>query len=262
MENIEFRKGAVDASYCIREGWNFIKSNYGLFIGMVVVELIIVIAANFIPYAGSIINIIVGGALTCGIYIALLAQRRRESVPFSLMFEGFSRVVPTTLITLVSAIPWLVFGLAAASIISLPQVAPNGENAAEIQAAIFNRAFIVPLILSYLVVLLVSVIFSILLFFALPLIADRSVGAGDAIKLSVSAGLNNIGGLIVLFIFEGLIGIACALPTCGIGIIFVLPVIYAANIVAYKSVFPDNESHFNNEPPRPEAYDETYGTGL
>ncbi len=109
MENIEFRKGAVDAANCISEGWNLIKGNYWLFFVMCIVELIIVIAANAVPYLGGIINILVSGALACGIYITLLAQRRGENFPFSLMFEGFSRIFQTTLITLISSIPWFVY---------------------------------------------------------------------------------------------------------------------------------------------------------
>jgi len=259
MENVEFRKDAIDASACIREGWNFIKPNYGLFIGMIVVELAIAIGASLIPYAGSVLNIIVGGALTCGVYIALLAQWRRQDVPFSLMFEGFSRVASTTLVTLISAIPWFVFSLVIGFIVTLPKITPGAENPAEIMATIFDAKFIVPLVLTYLAVFAVSIIFSLLLFFALPLIADRNAGIGEALSLSVSAAINNIGGLIVLIIFEILLSIAGALA-CGIGIIFVLPVIYAANIVAYKSVFPDDEPQFNNEPPQPDQYGGTYGT--
>lgn len=259
MENIEFRKGAVDASNCISEGWNFIKSNYWLFFAMGVVYIIIVLVANAIPYAGGILNIIVGGALTCGIYIALLAQWQHRDVPFSLLFEGFSRVVQTSLVTLISAIPWFIFGLAISFFVALPNFTPGAENSTEMINAIFNRAVIVPLALTYLGALLVSIVFSLLLFFALPLIADRNAGIGDAIKLSVNAALNNIGGLLALLIFEILLAIAGAF-VCGVGILFVLPVIYAANIVAYKSVFPDNQPEFNTEPPRPDQYGGTYGT--
>ncbi len=98
-----------------------------------------------------------------------------------------------------------------------------------------------------------------MLFFALPLIADRNTKIGETIKISVAAALGNVGGLLTLIIFEILISIAGALA-CGVGIFFVLPVIYAANIVAYQSVFPDFQSSVNVEPPQPENYDETYGT--
>lgn len=255
MNTFEFRKGAVNASECISEGWNLIKSNYGLFIGMIVVEIVIAIIGSLIPYAGSIINLLVGGALTCGIYMALLAQRRGENPPFTLMFEGFSRIVPTTLVALISALPWLIFGAVAYTFIALPNFTPETVD----PAMIFNRAFLVPLIAGYLAVFFVSMILHILLFFALPLIADRNASIVDAIKSSAAAGLNNAGGLIALFIFEILLIIAGALA-CGIGIIFVLPIVYAANIVAYKSVFPDDAPQFNTAPPRPDEYGGTYGT--
>lgn len=259
MENIEFKKGAVDASNCISEGWSFIKSNYWLFFAMGIVNLIIVMVAGNIPYAGPIINIIVGGALTCGIYIALLAQWRREKVVFTLLFEGFSRIVPTTLVTLISAIPWLIFGLVIGLVVAMPNLTPNPENPMAVLNAIMNPAFLVPAAISYLGAILVSLVLSILLFFALPLIADHNASIGEALKLSVGAAIGNIGGLLALLIFEILIGIAGALA-CGVGIFFVLPVIYAANIAAYKSVFPDSQTAFNNEPPRPDQYGGNYGT--
>lgn len=259
MENIEYRKGAVDAPVCISEGWNFLKSNYGLFIGMIVVQIIIAIAVSFVPYLGAFINVIVGGALLCGIYMALLAQRRGDAVPFSLMFEGFSRVVPVTLVRLVSAIPLFLFGLAIASFITLPHLAPDGSNVAEFIAAILSPAYFVPLITSYLIVLLISAVFGILLFFAIPLIAERDASVGDALRLSFGAALNNVGGLILLFLLEGLMAFAGALA-CGIGILFVLPIIFAANIAAYKRVFPDEAPRFDQAPPRPDAYGGTYGT--
>ncbi len=259
MENIEFKKGAVSAANCLGEGWNFIKPNYWLFFAMGIVNLLIVIIAGNIPYAGSIINIIVGGALTCGIYIALLAQRRGEKVPFSLMFEGFSRVAQTTLITLVGSIPGLLLGILIYLFVDLPNLTPDPENVAEIINAFFDRAVAVPLALSLLVTFFVGIVFSVLLFFALPLVADRNASIGEALKLSFNAALNNFGGLLALLIFEILLLTAGAL-LCGVGILFVLPVIYAANIAAYRNVFPDAAPQFDNEPPRPDQYGGTYGT--
>jgi uncharacterized membrane protein len=226
---------------------------------MGIVQLIIIFAANAVPYIGSIINIFVSGALVCGIYIALLTQRRGENVPFSLMFEGFSRIFQTTIITLISSIPWFIFGIIMYFFISLPKMQPNPENPTEIFNTIFNRAFIVPLILGYLIVFLLSMVTSVLFFFAFPLIADRNLGLGETIKLSVAAALENIGGVLLLLILEILLSIGGAL-VCGVGIFFVLPVIFAANIVAYQSVFPDSHSLINTEPPRPENYGDTYGT--
>lgn len=168
MENIEFRKGAVEAANCISEGFNLIKPNYWLFFAMGVVNLLIIIVAGNIPYAGPIINIVVSGALTCGIYIAILAHRRRDAVPFSLMFEGFSRILPTTLVTVISSIPLLIFGLLIGLFVTMPDLTANPENPTAILKAVLDPAFFVPVSLGYLAANLVGIVFSILLFSLCP----------------------------------------------------------------------------------------------
>lgn len=260
MENIEYRKGAIDAANCISEGWNLVKPKFGLFVAMAVVYLLLALIAGNIPYAGSFINVIVGSALTCGIYMALLAQRRGEPVPFSLMFEGFSRIVPASLATLAAAIPSLVLLLVIGSIVSLPTLMGGAANPEEITAAFSRPGVVASLMGAGFIFLLISLAVSLLLFFALPLIADRNASIGDALKLSFGAASGNVGGLIALLIFEWLLLIAGFLLCC-VGIIVALPIVYAANIVAYKSVFPDAAPQFNNEPPRPDQYGgNNYGT--
>jgi uncharacterized membrane protein len=105
---------------------------------------------------------------------------------------------------------------------------------------------------------LISLALQLLLFFALPLIADHNLTFGDAVKLSASSVMSNLGGLIVLLILEILISIAGMFAFC-IGIFFVLPVISAANIIAYRQVFPEAEQDFPNMPPSPDSYGSTYG---
>lgn len=260
MENIEYRKGAIDAVACISQGWELIKPNLALFIGMGVVYLIIVVIAGNIPYAGPIINIVVNSALLVGIYMAILAQRRGEPVPFSLLFEGFSRIVPASLVTLVSAIPGLVFGIVVGSIISFPALLGSAGNPEQIREMLSRPGVIASLVGFGLLFAVASIVVSLLLFFALPLIADRNAPIGDALKLSFGASASNIGGIIVLLIFQALIGFAGAMLCC-VGLFVALPVIYASNIIAYKSVFPDAAPQFNTAPPRPDQYGGgTYGT--
>lgn len=259
MENIEFRKGAVDAANCISEGWNFVKPNYWLFFAICIVSVLISAVASRIPYAGSVINIVVGGALTCGIYIALLAQWRRQNVQFSLMFEGFSRILQTTLITLVAAIPSFIFAGLVYAFVPIPDMALAATNPQAFIEAFFNRAVILPLAILTVLSLVVSIVVQILMFFALPLVADRNVAVGDALRLSLRAGTSNFGGLLALVLFQILLCMA-GLLVCVVGVFFVLPVVFASRIVAYKSVFPEAAPQFNNEPPRPDQYGGTYGT--
>lgn len=83
---------------------------------------------------------------------------------------------------------------------------------------------------------------------------DRDLGPVDAMKLSAQAAMGNVGGIIVLFIFEFLISLLGAIM-CGIGLLLVsIPIIYAANAIAYRMVFPRINDQFNYNPPPPGSY--------
>lgn len=259
--DIRFNQSAVRAGAAVSEGWKFISPNYGLYLGMTVVFLLIMIAIGFIPYVGDIANQFLYGIFACGIFIAILASARGQEPQFAMLFEGFSRIVPCVLIMLIQMIPsFLILTLIIPYLYfsgGANPLDPNGMNPEQLQQ-LFNPQMIGLFVLVYLVVLALSIILKIFLFFALPLVADRNVGIGDALSLSFKAATGNIGGLLLLIILEILMVFGGILLFC-IGIIFVLPVILAAEIAAYRQVFPDDQMFFNNEPPRPDAYGGNYG---
>ena len=87
------------------------------------------------------------------------------------------------------------------------------------------------------VVLFTMVCLHTLLMFAFPLIADKNVGAIKAITTSARAVLKNLGGVVGLIAVNFVLVFAGYLALC-IGIYFVIPVIIAGNVVAYRRVFP------------------------
>jgi hypothetical protein len=260
MTQIEFRKGAVDPG-CINRGWELIRGNYGLFFGMALVQLIITIVANSVPYIGWIAVQIVVPPLMAGIDFALLVKLRGEQPNFSMMFDNFVRFLPTILVSLIQAIPWFLFSAVTYLFVSLnPSLLEGaGIGASGGDLAQILRQLPFALVGLTIAVSLLSFALGILFFFAIPLIVEHDLSVGDAIKLSVQAAAQNFGGILLLLILEGLLLLAGFLVLC-VGFLFVLPVIYAANIVAYRSVFPDAQKSIFNEPPRPDAYGSTYGT--
>lgn len=258
MSDLEIREGTIDASACLSEGWALIKPYYGTFLGMIVVMFIISIAIGFIPYIGGVINAILSGPFLCGIYYALVRRTRGEDAQFSMLFEGFSRFLPSFLVTLIYTLPMLLLGVAVYFFITANSVMPEATGAGDI-SAILGRQFSAGIIASSIAAYLISLVLQILLFFAIPLIAEHNLGIGDAVKLSIAGATGNLGGLIVLFLLEFLVLLISLFALC-IGIFFAMPVIYAANIIAYRSVFPAGQASFFNEPPRPDAYGGTYGT--
>jgi uncharacterized membrane protein len=93
-----------------------------------------------------------------------------------------------------------------------------------------------------------------LLMFAFPLIVDRNLSAGKAMMTSAKAVWKNMSGVIGLFLVAFVLAIAGYLFFC-IGIYFVIPIIIAANIVAYRKVFPAvNNANFIGQPASPVSF--------
>ena len=263
MSQIESYTGAVNATECIGNGWNLIKQNYWMFFGIAVVGFLILFVLGCIPLISLIAGPILSGPIFVGIYYALLKQMRGERVEFGMLFQGFNSFVQAMLVSLVASSPIIV--------IQIEQLFNNvGNIAMQIMANKGGRdsgpnpllmGMSIAVFIVIMVLLLVAIVVQISLFFALPLLADHEgLSAMDAMKLSLKAAWSNIGGLILLGILEFLILFAGTLALC-FGVLFVLPLIYAANAFAYRQVFPDSKQNFQNSPPPPNSYGNNYGFG-
>ena len=102
-----------------------------------------------------------------------------------------------------------------------------------------------------LVVIVIMVCFHTLLMFAFPLIVDRNLGAIEAMKTSAAAVWQNLAGVAGLYGVGFVLSLAGALA-CGIGTYFVIPIILAGNLVAFRKIFPKTESF--QQPPPPYSY--------
>lgn len=253
MQDIEIRAGAIRPADCVGEAFEAIKPNYFLFVGMTLVLFIILFIVSAIPYIGSIVQIIITGPLFCGLYMAFLAQMNEEPVDFSMLFSGFSRSGPAILITLIPIVPFFVLGIGIVLFGTFGTQFLINERGQNLNW--FSGGLIFIMIVMYMATLAIYL----LMFFGLPLIADRNVGIADAVKLSYKAAVSNVGGIILLFIIQMLVALIGVLALC-VGVIFAAPVIYAMNAVAYRMVFPNTESKVFQEPPRPDEYSGLFGT--
>jgi uncharacterized membrane protein len=117
------------------------------------------------------------------------------------------------------------------------------------------------LVVAVVVVLsLIGIVWSVALSFAIPLVMEQDLAVADALTTSAKAALSNVGGLIVLIIFEVLVALLGVVALC-VGLFVAIPVVYAANVFAYRQVFPYfNRLNVNTTPPPPSEYGGTYGT--
>ena len=277
MTNIQYVPSAIDAGGCVSNGWNLIKPNYWLYFGITTLIVVISIVLSCIPFVPILFQVFVMPPITIGIFLVLFRAMRNEPVDFGMFFKGFDRYVPAMVIGLIHSIPSIILvilnfalniGSFAAQILQgvnrgsrsnffQPQNFLQPNDAAPIIAG----GLIIVILIVSVVFLLFSIAWGITFFFALPILAENDIGAIDALKLSARAGWSNVGGIIVLVIFEFLIALVGVIALC-VGVLFVLPVIYAANAFAYRQVFPWIEQNFNMNPPPPGAYGSNFGSGM
>ena len=258
MTNIEFQRGAIDAGGCISNAWELVKRNFGLYIGAGLITLILI---SCIP----IVNFFLLGPAMGGFAYIVLKDMRDEPVEFGMLFKGFEKFVPLMVLGVIQAIPGIIFQIIQWTVdLSRIAVGSRGSSSTFYQSSgpdMLQAGLAGGLLIVALVYLVFQLIWNAALIFAFPLVMENDIGVVDAIKLSLSAVFGNLGGVIVLMILGGLVGLLGFLAIC-LGIFVAIPVVWAANVFAYRQVFPLIERNFNINPPPPTAYGSNFGSGM
>jgi hypothetical protein len=198
---------------------------------------------------------VLSAMFTCGIYIALSRKASGGAADFGDLFAGFRYFLPCLLIALIYTVIQFFMGITTILIAFAFGITAFGPEilmpGGRIDPQIFKTLIPAFLVIGffYLIFLL---IFAVLTGFVYQLIAVRNFSAMEAIMQSVRAGLKNFFGLVGLFIIQFFIALAGAL-LCGVGILFVLPILVAANFAAYLRVFgrEDGFGAQHSPPPPP-----------
>ncbi|MBA3765939.1 MAG: hypothetical protein H0W99_02920 [Acidobacteria bacterium] len=229
---VTYNRGAVNPLECLRGGWNLIKGQYWLFLGITAVGILI---GSFGPMA------ILLGPMMCGIYLCLFARIRGERVSFELLFKGFDYFKQSLIATLIQVVPVMVLLLPVYIIFFVlfmnKMNSPRGRRrGAPVDPSELYPLFIVMFVVILGVVVIASLIGA-LFIFSYPLIVDRRLAALDAVRTSIKAVMANPGGVLGLLAINMLLGFAGML-LCYVGAFFVMPVGLASWAVAYRQVFP------------------------
>lgn len=221
MQDLEFRTGVISPVECVKEGYELIKSDYWLLLAIWLVGGLI----------GGVTLGIVTGAMMCGTFYCYLRKIDGNPIKFEDLWKGMQWFWPGLLVMLLIIVP-LVFVYAG---IYVPFIlaAVMGSNLSEGELI----GMIVGVAVVELIVIFAMVCLHTLLMFSFPLIVDKNLGAMKAITTSARAVLKNLGGVAGLIAVNFVLVLAGYLALC-IGIYFVIPVIIAGNVVAYRMVFP------------------------
>ncbi len=232
MDHIAFRTGVIRPIECYKEGWEMIKDQFWLVFAIVLVGMII----------GSLVPIIILGPMMCGIYLCLLDRYEGRDVSFDKLFKGFDHFLPSLALTIIIMAPVVVMVvLVYVPLIVMAMAGPN-MNESEL------LGFLAGVIIFELIVAVIMVCFHTLLLFSFPLIADKQVSAWRSVTLSSKAVWANLSGVAGLFGVGMVVAIIGYLMLC-IGLYLVIPMIFAANVVAYRKIFPGSTERFGAPPP-------------
>jgi uncharacterized membrane protein len=223
---IPFNRNAVEPIQCIKAGWELVKDQYWLFVGMCIVGLMI---GQAVPLG------ILLGPMMCGLYMAFFKKRRGEPFEFGTLFKGFDYFGPSVIATLLHVLPIIVIVLPVYFLFYISvfvSVAAQGNDPNP--AAFFGifGLFGIFILAMMIIIIFISIGFT----FAYPLIVDRKLQGFDAVKVSFKAATANFWRLLGMSLLSGLLSLAGAL-ICYVGMFLVFPIVYGAIACAYEQVF-------------------------
>jgi MFS family permease len=236
MQNIQINTGVIRAFDCYREAWEMIKPQFGMVLAVYFVAMLI----------GGMVGIIMG-ALMCGLFLCLFDLQEGREVKIDRLFGGFQYFLPSLLVMLVVMAPVIVMMI----LIYIPMIGMA------IAGSKMDENEIIPFII---VALIIEIIFAILMvcfhtlmMFAFPLIVDKNLSALQAMKTSAKAVWMNLGGVASLFGVGFLVTLAGMMVFC-VGVYLAMPLVLAAQVVAYRKIFPGTLQPKFTEPPPPGVY--------
>jgi uncharacterized membrane protein len=226
---VEFQRGAIHPIECLSEGWQLVKNDFWLMVGICAVGI----------FVGSVAPLgLLLGPLMCGIHMCMFALQRGEKPSFNLLFKGFDFFVPSLIATLVQVIPMMILIVPAyivffVFVIGASAAAGSQRGGEDAIPAIFFIGFALFFVFIFVVAITIGTLFK----FTYQLVADRGLSGFDACKWSAKAVFGNLGGAIGLVLLTALLGLA-GVVLCYVGALLVLPISFAAIDVAYRRVFP------------------------
>ena len=242
----------LDVGLAFSQGSELFKAHMGILIGSFLLFMLLIMATASVPFVGSCVQITLQGPLTGGFFILILNLVRARAASIGDLFKGFESFGGLFLVTLAQAL--------IVTLVILPGVALmiggfvmevdfgdlEGQNEEAVLKAL-GAGLLHPLtILGFLSMILLSIISYTLIFFPLPLLADRKLGFGEAFGLGFQVSKRNFFPIFKLIIIGSLV-IAVSLIPCGLGLIFAGPWFYAVMAQAYEQMFSPSSVALQSE---------------
>ena len=219
----------------IADGWTLFKASPGLWIGMILVLIVILLAMAMVPFAGTIAQSLLMPVFMGGLVLGCRAIDDGTGLQFNHLFEGFK----TRFGTLIAVgalylagfvvIMLVVLMIAGAGVVALMMGGGEQSDAAQSGA-------LMGLLLGVLIALALSIPLVMAVWFAAPLVVFHDLGAVEAMKQSFTGCLRNIVPFLVYGIIGFLLAIVASIPL-GLGWLVLAPVLAASIYTGYRNIY-------------------------
>ena len=232
----------LDVGLAFSQGGELFRSHMGILIGSFLLFMLLIIVTASVPIVGSCVQITFQGPLMGGFFILILNLIRTGSASIGDLFKGFESFGGLFLITLGQSLIMLLVMLPGIALMiggfvtEVDFRALDWQNEEAVLKAL-GAGLLNPLtILGFLSMILLSIISYVLIFFPLPLLADRKLDFSEAFGLGFQVSKQNFFPILKLIIIGSLV-IGISLIPCGLGLIFAGPWFYAVLAQAYEQLF-------------------------
>jgi hypothetical protein len=225
----EPRRVAIAPIDCIQGAGRLIAGDYGVFLGITLVGVLI---AAMVPFG------LLAAPMYAGIFMAFRNKELGRPVAFDTLFSRFDTFVQGLIATLVYfavivAVSLPVYFVAMAGVIG--GGAAMEENNEGLGIVLFCLAG-----LAYLLAFAFAIVAQVAFTFTYALITEHSIDGLAALRLSFRAARMNFWGVLGLVLLVALISLV-SMALCFLPLLFVLPYLTGATWVAYRKVFGGKE---------------------
>lgn len=243
QESLAQRTVKVEIGSCISRAWKLCTENVMMLAGGVflvgMASFIAGFIAGLIPFFGFVVNTLLNGVFSGGLFFFGLKFVRGQPVEIGDAFAGFTRGFTQLMLgsVVTSLFVWI-----PAAIVAIPFCIPMVSqmiSGVDPQTALSGSLVLV--VVGGILGTIVAVVSSILWIFVFPLIIDKQIGFWDAMQLSRKAVLRAPFAFFGLLILVGLVA-ASGVIACCIGLLFTMPVALLTMTFAYEDNFGNQTS--------------------
>lgn len=217
----------------IAAGWELFKKQAGMWIGLFLVLLVILVAFSLTKILGFVASFVLTPVLGAGIFAAGRAADEGRPLEFAHLFAGF-RERFTALVLLGVAF------LAVAAVIALVVVLATGVSVLAVMNAAASGSLTPAAALSAILALLIMLALLLpavmAIWFAPALVLFNGKGAIEALRDSFFGCLKNVVPFLVYGIVALVLGMLAAIPA-GLGWLVLGPVLAASLYTSYKDIY-------------------------